>query len=119
VGQVISYSYLVTNTGNVTLYQTFSIDDDVATDESCPAEPAFLDPGSSIICSASHTITLADLNAGSLTNTASATGKDAAEGGNDVTSPTDEETVDAVQEPVLTLVKTATPTTYSVVGQVI
>jgi hypothetical protein len=117
LGQVISYSYLVTNTGNVTLYQTFTIDDNVATDESCPATPTSLDPGSSITCSASHTITLADLNAGSVTNTASATGKDAAEGGNDVTSPTDEETVTAIADPSLSIVKTASPTTYSAVGR--
>jgi uncharacterized repeat protein (TIGR01451 family) len=105
VGDVISYSYLVTNSGNVTLYQPFTIDDDTSTDESCPAAPASLAPGESITCSASYTITQADLDAGSVTNVASATGKDAPEGGNDVTSPTDEETVTAVPNPSIDIEK--------------
>ena len=35
---------------------------------------AFLDPSESVTCTASYTITQADLNAGSVTNTATATG---------------------------------------------
>ena len=111
VGTVISYSYLVTNSGNVTLSGPFTVSDDKATDESCP-ETASLAPGASITCTASYTIGQADLDAGSVTNVASASN-------GTVTSPTDTETVTAVQSPALTIVKTATPITYSTVGAVI
>ena len=111
VGTVISYSYLVTNSGNVTLSGPFTVSDDKATDESCP-ETASLAPGASITCTASYTIGQADLDAGSVTNVASASN-------GTVTSPTDTETVTAVQSPALTIVKTATPITYSTVGTVI
>ena len=111
VNQIISYSYLVTNNGNVTLAGPFTVDDDKATDESCPAT-ASLAPGASITCTASYKIVQADLDAGSVTNVASASGGGA-------TSPTDTETVTAVQAPALTLVKTATPGSYSVVGEII
>jgi hypothetical protein len=87
VGAVINYSYLVTNNGNVTLSGPFTVSDDKTTNESCPAT-ATLAPGASITCTSSYTITLADLNAGSVTNIASATN-------GTVTSPTDTETVTA------------------------
>ena len=111
VGQVISYSYLVTNTGNVTITGPFVVSDDKSTDENCPIVLS-LAPAASLTCTASYTITQADLDAGSVTNIAFATN-------GTVTSPTDSETVTAVQNPALALVKTATPTTYSAVGQVI
>ena len=64
-----------------------------------------LDPGESITCTASYSITQADLNSGSVTNvaTAHAAGTD---------SNQDTETVTAVQTPALSLVKTASPATY-------
>ena len=111
VGNVINYSYLVTNTGNVTLSGPFSVSDDLSTDESCPLTQS-LAPGASITCTASYIITQADLNAGSVTNIAFA-------GNGTVSSPTDSETVTAVQDSTLAIVKTANPTAYSAVGQVI
>src|SRR4029079_17213991 len=62
VGQVISYGYLVTNTGNVTLAGPFSVSDDRSTDESCPAT-ATLAPLASVSCTATYTISQADLDA--------------------------------------------------------
>ena len=38
VGNVISYSYLVTNNGNVTLSGPFTVSDDKATDEELPGD---------------------------------------------------------------------------------
>ena len=70
VGNVINYSYLVTNNGNVTLSGPFTVSDDKATDEACPATPTSLAPGASVTCTASYTITQADLDAGTVTNVA-------------------------------------------------
>jgi LPXTG-site transpeptidase (sortase) family protein len=92
VGDVISYSFFVTNSGNITLSGSFTVTDDKATDEACPVTPS-LAPGASITCTASYTITPADLNAGFVTNTASA---HASFGGNPVNSNTDDETVTAL-----------------------
>ena len=78
VGDSIAYSYLVTNTGNVTLSGPFTVSDDKAT-VTCPA--GALDPGDSITCTATYTITAADITAGSVTNhaTAHANGTDSNE----------------------------------------
>ena len=117
VGDVISYSYLVTNNGNVRLAGPVTVTDDKAT-VTCPNVntvgnlDGYLDPGESITCAASYSITQADLNNGSVTNTAKASA-----GGTD--SNPDSETVTAVQSRSLTLVKTATPVTYDAVGDVI
>jgi uncharacterized repeat protein (TIGR01451 family) len=118
VGDVINYSFLVTNTGNVSLAGPVTIADNKATDESCPAVTTvgnldgFLDPGEAITCTASYTITQADLNAGSVTNTATAS----ADGTN---SNEDTQTANAAQSPKLTLVKSADPLTYDSVGDII
>jgi hypothetical protein len=114
VGNTINYSYVITNTGNVPLYPPYSISDDKA-NVSCPAEPANLAVGSSVTCSAVYTITQADLNAGSVTNTAVATAKD--EAGADVVSNQDSATVTAEQNKSLTLDKDASPKNYANVGE--
>jgi LPXTG-site transpeptidase (sortase) family protein len=107
-GSAISYEYIVTNDGNVSLDGPVTVDDDQAT-VSCPSV-AVLDPGDSITCTASHTVTLADLNAGSLTNTATAH----ADG---VDSNMATATANAIQTPSLDLVKNITSgDPYAVVG---
>src|SRR3989304_6242796 len=112
VGDVVDYSYLVTNSGNVTLSGPFSVTDDQASDEACPVA-ASLAPGDSITCPASHTIPQTDLDDGSVTNVAFASGFF---GSDPVDSPTDTETVTAIQSPGLSIVKTATPAPYDSVG---
>ncbi len=57
-GDIILYSYLLTNSGQTTLYAPFTVIDDKAS-VTCPAEPASLLPGESITCSAIYTITQA------------------------------------------------------------
>ncbi|PYR95829.1 MAG: hypothetical protein DMG12_27825, partial [Acidobacteria bacterium] len=104
VGNVLHYSYLVKNEGDVSFAGPVTVADDKSSDETCPAVTTvgngdgFLDPGEAITCTATYTITQADLNAGSVTNVASASVGSA-------TPPTDTVTVNA-QPPKLTLVKT-------------
>ena len=111
-GDLLHYSYLVTNAGNVTLHDAITVTDDKAT-VSCPALPAAgLAPNASITCTATYIVTQADLDAGSVTNIAYATS-------GTTTSPTDTVTVPATQSPAFTLAKSADPVTYSTVGQII
>ena len=97
VGGTINYSYAVTNSGNVSLAGPVTVSDDQAT-VSCPNVntvgdlDAYLDPLESLTCTASHTVTQANLNAGSLTNTADAS----ADG---TTSNTDTATATALFDP--------------------
>ena len=110
-GQTINYSYVLKNTGNVTLSGPFTVTDDKAA-VTCPPDVTSLAVGDTLTCSATHTITQADLENGKVTNTATASG-----GG--VTSNQATATVTATLCKVLSLIKTATPTTYSKVGAVI
>ena len=115
VSDAIAYSYTVSNTGNVSLAGPVTIADDKAT-VTCPAvasqgnTDSLLDPGESLDCTASYSITQADLNAGSVTNTASAS----ADG---TTSADATATVTAVG--ALALTKVASPLTYSAVNDAI
>jgi hypothetical protein len=76
-GNLISYDYLVTNTGNVSLAGPVSVDDD-KTPVICPALTTvgnldtLLNPGESITCTADYSVTADDVVAGSVTNTATA-----------------------------------------------
>jgi uncharacterized repeat protein (TIGR01451 family) len=108
VGQVITYSYLVTNSGNTTI-SGVTVTDDLLT-VTCPG--GTLDPGDSETCTASHTVTQVDLDAGSITNTATASD-------GSTTSPSDSVTVTALQSPALLIDKSTTATDYSAVGQTI
>jgi uncharacterized repeat protein (TIGR01451 family) len=109
VGDIISYSYLVTNTGNVTLAGPVTVTDDKAT-VTCPA--GGLAPGAQMTCTATYTITQADLNSGSVKNTAQAHS-------NGTDSNFDDETVTANQNPHLSITKEATESGFSAVGDVI
>jgi uncharacterized repeat protein (TIGR01451 family) len=107
VGDVLSYSYVVTNTGNVTLTDPVTVTDDRAT-VTCPG--TLLAPDQSLTCTATYTVTQADLDAGAVTNTASATS-------GTTTSPVDTASALAAQTPELGLAKSAAPGTYDHVGQ--
>ena len=76
IGETISYSYKVTNTGTVTLSGTLEIDDDkiASGNITCPAVPgAGLAPGAFLTCTGSYTTTQTDVDAGKITNEATAT----------------------------------------------
>ena len=75
-GESILYSYKVTNTGTVTLSGTLEIDDDkiASADISCPAVPGGgIAPGAFLTCTGSYTTVQADVDAGKVTNEATAT----------------------------------------------
>src|SRR5207237_1349052 len=75
VGQVITYTYTIKNTGNVTLGPAqFTVTDDHIGTFNCGPAGTTLAPGGTVSCTANYTITQADLDAGSVTNTSTASG---------------------------------------------
>lgn len=78
VGDTIAYSYVVTNIGNVDL-TSVAVDDPTLGTVTCP-QPAApgLAPGASETCTADslHTVTQADVDAGTVTDVATASGRD-------------------------------------------
>ena len=111
-GTVITYSYLVTNTGNEDLTAVSVTDPQLGLNGvSCPSSS--LAPGVSQTCTAPYTITQADLDAGSITNTGTASGKP--QTGSAVTA-TSSLTITASDAPSVSVVKTASVTNYSAPG---
>src|SRR5688500_19099678 len=114
-GQVINYTYAVTNTGNSRLAGPVIVTD-AQRQISCPDvntvgnQDGFLDLNESITCTGTYSITQADLTTGSVTNAATAN-----VGGID--SNPSSVTVPMNASSVLTLTKTADPTTYNTIGQ--
>ncbi len=75
LGSVVPYQFVVTNSGLETL-TGLKINDPLVTNATCPAttiDPVPL-PTSTVVCTGSHTITQADLDAGQVVNTATASG---------------------------------------------
>lgn len=108
VGDNINYAYAVSNTGNVALNFPILVSDDKVS-ASCPENDgggsnngdAVLDPGETVNCSASYSVSQADIDSGFVTNLASATV-------NGTTSNNDGVTVNANQNPLMTVVKSST-----------
>ena len=95
----INYTYTLTNSGTINLYPPYSVADDKVS-VTCPGTPAVLYPGMNVICSAQYSVVAADLlTPFAVTNTASATAKDAASSGQDVTSSPASVTVYRVNPP--------------------
>ncbi|UUW87118.1 DUF11 domain-containing protein [Pimelobacter simplex] len=112
-GEVIAYSFVVTNTGNVSLREITVADTGHSGSGElsavvCPAEPAVLIPGASTTCTATYAVTQADIDAQApLTNAATAGGTPPQ--GDSITSLPDQVEVDVVQDPALTLTKSVSP----------
>jgi LysM repeat protein len=72
LGQVITYTYVILNGGNVTLQGPFSIADDKATANCTQPEDGLLSPNEQMSCTASYSIVQDNLNAASVSNNATA-----------------------------------------------
>ncbi|MBO9523210.1 MAG: DUF11 domain-containing protein [Nocardioidaceae bacterium] len=112
-GDVIHYTFLVTNTSPVTVVSVAVADPLVGT-VSCPSTS--LAPGASTLCTGSYTITQADVNAGSRSNTATASATTA--GGIPTNQPSDSTTTPLDQVAGIDLVKTPNRSTL-VAGQTV
>ncbi|WP_337002244.1 MULTISPECIES: beta strand repeat-containing protein [unclassified Microbacterium] len=127
VGDVVTYTFHVTNTGEVALT-------DVAVNETAFSGTGTLGPiacgptsipngavdlgiGGEIDCTATYALTLADVVAGQVTNTATSSGFPPA--GPPVVSPPDDGIVTIPPSPAITLDKSVDPTTAAAVGQTI
>ncbi|HEX3823541.1 MAG TPA: hypothetical protein VHV79_03645 [Mycobacteriales bacterium] len=121
-GQTLSYSFLITNTGNVTIH-TVAVAETAFTGSgtpsavTCPAGAASLAPGAQVTCTGTYVVTQADMDAGSVSNTADATGRSPS--GGTVTSPGSTALATVVANPALAVDKTASPTSVSAAGQTI
>ncbi len=113
-GQTIPYSYLVTNTGSLTMTGV-AVTDDLVPTVSCPSST--LAAGAFETCTGSYTVTQGDVTAGSVTNTATATASDS-EGL--VSSAPSSVTVAAnAPNSSISLTKSTTSTGYGAAGQTI
>ncbi|MCL2737222.1 MAG: hypothetical protein FWD75_11480, partial [Propionibacteriaceae bacterium] len=134
-GESVTYSFLISNDGNVTLHNVGVVEDVAAftghgTDFAWGASCAYADsnsvnkdtgakgsltlaPGESVTCTATYTVTQADADAGSVDNTAEASGTSP----KDVTvTDTDETTVTITARPELTVTKEVSSATASKAG---
>jgi uncharacterized repeat protein (TIGR01451 family) len=107
LGETISYSFLVTNTGAVTLTGV-TVNDPLLTNAGVSVSPAplTLGPGGSATFTATYTPTQAEIDAGQVSNSATGTGTPPS--GPPVESPPDTAVVPPDQTPGLTIDKTGT-----------
>ncbi|MCO6464567.1 MAG: DUF11 domain-containing protein, partial [Saprospiraceae bacterium] len=111
VGDLVTYTFIVTNTGNVTLSNVIVSDPLPGLSTISPASVASLSPGAAVSFTATYIVTQADVDNGSVYNTATAIGD--APNGDDITD-TDDETVPLTQTPSIHLTKTVSTGNYGV-----
>ena len=70
-----TYRIVVTNTGNVTLFDVEITDPDLGALSCLPAQPTTLAPAGSLVCTGGYAVGQGDIDSGSYTNTASARGE--------------------------------------------
>lgn len=108
-GQLVTYTYTLNNTGNVTLNGPFSVTDDLISSVNCTGAASPLVPGVSTTCTANYSITNANINAGFVTNYAIASCSQAI---SNLASAT------VITKP-LVLSVSASPDTANAIGQII
>ncbi|MBB5438855.1 putative repeat protein (TIGR01451 family)/gliding motility-associated-like protein [Pedobacter sp. AK017] len=118
-GDVISYTIVVTNTGNVTLNNVAVTDAGADAGSILPANIASLAPNASAMVTAKHTLTQTEVDNGSYSNQASVSGKDPKGNviGNpksddpNTPAPNDATVISMASSPAITLVKTGVVST--------
>jgi uncharacterized repeat protein (TIGR01451 family) len=119
-GTPVTFSYLVTNTGNVPLagvHNTVTAFSGTGTASAISCPSATLAVGQQERCTQTYRLTAADVTAGDITNTATATGTPA--GLPDVTTAPSSVTVAIPAHPALSVTQTASPRTAPKAGTTI
>ncbi|MGV8858252.1 DUF7507 domain-containing protein [Rhodoglobus sp.] len=120
-GDTIDYNFGITNTGNVTLTLVDLVDALVGVSNpvfTWPGTPGELQPGETVTATADYTITQSDVDRGTVSNVATASGKPPI--GDTITvGTTVTETTVAPSAPVLTLTKTGSTGATAAVGDII
>ncbi|WP_431876107.1 DUF7507 domain-containing protein [Micromonospora marina] len=123
-GEVVTYRYVVTDTGNTTL-SSIAVDETAFSGTGRPSAITCADtalaPGESTTCTATYAVTEADITAGRVTNTAVAAGTPPTVPGQEPPAPVRSEPASAVvtatRGAAITLEKSADPTEVHKVGQ--
>ncbi len=108
IGEVITYSYVLLNDGVTSLTGPCSVVDNLNL-VACPSRNTML-PNAHITCVGQYIITLADIQSGSISNTATAHCSN-------VTSNTVSAQIVIDRQPVLSLIKSPSQNTYSGIGE--
>jgi uncharacterized repeat protein (TIGR01451 family) len=116
-GQLIRYTYRVTNTGSVRL-ENVGVTDDLPGLSEVTCEATALDPGESTTCTATYRTTQEDVRRGSIHNSARSHGTPPGETEPVVSEPSDV-TIHAKAKPSLKIRKSVRPKTFGHVGQVL
>lgn len=117
-GASVDYSFEVTNTGSVPLADVTVTDPlDGLSPIDCPGDA--LDPGESMTCTATYAVTQADVEAGLIENTATATGEPPADTQLPPASDNGTTTVPPTQNPGIEIVKSGSGPDPLVVGETV
>ena len=117
-GQTISYSFAVTNSGNVTLSNVQVTDTDLPGLSAITCPTTTLAPSATETCTATYVTLQSDVDAGSIVNTATAQGIPTGSTTPLVSDPSTA-TVPATVAEGIAVVKSASPSTFSTAGQTI
>src|SRR5205823_930622 len=111
-GQVVTYTYALSNVGNVTSNNIALSDNNVDATPSCPSSS--LAPHTGMTCTAQHTVTQPELDSATVkvTNVVTATSTNAL-------PLHDALPISTQQTPTLTVVKSSTTTSITAAGQVV
>ncbi|MFE4593788.1 DUF7507 domain-containing protein [Streptomyces laurentii] len=122
VGRQITYSYHVRNTGNTDINDVGIVESGFTGHGTpleivCPAEPNPLPPDRVVVCQNTYTLTQADIDQGTVTNTAHAVGT--VTGGAPVGSNEASQTLVGAPGSALSLTKSADPASVGTAGQTV